>query len=119
LLLQLQQQQQKSSRQVDDGDDDNNKETFKFYCTFPVVGRRRLLGDRFRGSARFDNDNENNNADDNGNDNDGAFFSRLPLFADCGLWLPISPSPPPLFQHPLFGIVYLFCCQRFNHFCIG
>lgn len=51
----------------DDGDDDNNKETFKFYCTFPVVGRRRLLGDR-----RFDSENNNHNNEDE-NDNDGAW----------------------------------------------
>lgn len=59
----------------DDEDDDNNKETFKFYCTFPVVVGCRTsaaVGDR-----RID----------------GAFFFELPSFRiQLSLYLSLSLS---------------------------
>lgn len=90
----------------DDGDDDNNKETFKFYCTFPVGGRRPSsdgvgwgIGDR-----QLKNNN-NKSIDSTG----GAFFLRLPLF--LALWFS-APSLSHLpAQHPP-GLVWIICQCR-------
>lgn len=97
----------------DDGDDDNNKETFKFYCTFPVVGHRPWAVGRSVGGSAIDNPETTTTSCPSTGPVKLSF--KAPTLS--ALWFSgssLSHLPP---QHHL-GLVHIICLCRswLSHF---